>query len=647
MGVQGTESRLCHVLLLFLLGCVLDELFLISHLQNAGHAFHSAALKLLGFGDEGDKEAVDQNSPPEKRQDFMPSSDTYSSKGKKKSGEGKHQDHYALLGLGNLRFLATEEQIRRSYREAALKHHPDKLAALLLVEETETAKQAKKDEIENFFKAIQEAYEVLIDPVKRRIYDSTDEFDDEIPTDCAPLDFFKVFGPAFVRNGRWSVNQPVPSLGEENTSLDEVDSLYNFWYSFKSWREFPHADEFDLEQAESRDHKRWMERQNSKLREKAKKEENARIRALVDNAYKRDPRIMRRKEEEKAEKQRKKEARFLAKKLQEQEAARLAEEERCKKEEEVRRAAEAALNQKKVKEKEKKLLRKERARLRTLSGPVVSQRVLNLTEDDVESICMSFETERLRSLCDDIENKEGIGRALLIKDALGSNGNSEEPKQAERNAQNNESAEVNGNVTAVHPKQENILGSYEKKEKPWGREEIELLRKGMQKYPKGTSLRWEVIADYIGTGRSVEEILKVTKTVLLQRPDSSKAFDSFLEKRKPPQTIASPLDRRQEADVPEKVVPEMVNSKKPFSSDGVHNPEALVVANGASSSTEQQDEWSAVQERALVQALKTFPKETSQRWERVTAAVPGKTVIQCKKKFAMLKENFRNKKNVG
>lgn len=51
-----------------------------------------------------------------------------------------------------------------------------------------------------------------------------------------------------------------------------------------------------------------------------------------------------------------------------------------------------------------------------------------------------------------------------------------------------------------------------------------------------------------------------------------------------------------------------------------------------------------MQERALVQALKTFPKEASQRWERVAAAVPGKTVNQCKKKIAMMKENFRNKK---
>ncbi|KAJ4978227.1 hypothetical protein NE237_009007 [Protea cynaroides] len=621
--------------------------------EPAGHAFHSAALKLLGFGEEGDTDAADQNSLPDKRQDYMPSPDSYSTKGKKKSGESKQQDHYALLGLGHLRFLATEEQIKRSYRETALKHHPDKLASLILAEETEAAKQAKKDEIENHFKAIQEAYEVLIDPVKKRIYDSTDEFDDEIPTDCAPQDFFKVFGPAFMRNGQWSINQPVPSLGDENNSLKEVDSFYDFWYSFKSWREFPHADDFDLEQAESRDHKRWMERQNSKLREKARKEEYARIRALVDNAYKRDPRILKRKENEKAEKQRKKEARFLARKMQEEEAARVAEEERRKKEEGDRMAAEAAMNQKKVKEKEKKLLRKERTRLRTLSEPVVSQHLLDLTKDDVESICMSFEIEQLKSLCDEIEHKQGLERAQLIKYPLGRNGNPEGPKQAERKAQNNGSVEVNGNVAGVQLKEENPLGSYEKKEKPWGREEIELLRKGTQKYPKGTSRRWEVIAEYIGTGRSVEEILKATKTVLLQKPDSSKAFDSFLEKRKPAPTIASPLTTRLEsaetvtpvADLPETNVPEVVNSRKPLSSGAHQNHEGEVIVNGAPSSSEQQDEWSAVQERALIQALKTFPKEINQRWERVSAAVPGKTMIQCKKKFAMLKENFRNKKN--
>ncbi|XP_030534389.1 dnaJ homolog subfamily C member 2 [Rhodamnia argentea] len=610
--------------------------------EPAGHAFHAAAMKLLGCEEE-DVDASDQTVVGDKEQTSMPSFDSYSSKGKKKAGSGsKQQDHYALLGLSHLRYLATEDQIKKSYRETALKYHPDKQAALLLAEETEAGKQAKKDEIESHFKAIQEAYEVLIDPVKRRIYDSTDEFDDEIPTDCAPQDFFKVFSPAFMRNGRWSVNRQVPSLGDDNTPIKEVDNFYDFWYSFRSWREFPHADEFDLEQAESRDHRRWMERQNAKLSEKARKEEYARVRTLVDNAYKRDPRILRRKEEQRAERQRKKEAKYMAKKLQEEEAARVAEEEKRRKEEDEKRAAEAVLQQKKVKEREKKLLRKERTRLRTISAPIISQHLLGLSEDDVETLCMSLDIEALRSLCDQMEGREGLERAEVLRNAQGGNPDLEDKKQGDKkNEQRNSSMEVNGSVS---------LSNFEKKEKPWGKEEIELLKKGMQKYPKGTSHRWEVISEYIGTGRSVEEILKATKTVLLQKPDASKAFDSFLEKRKPAQSIVSPLTTREEVGVTvthttESPTVKMDNGEA--SSRNLvnnQNPDDFVSENGNASGSEQ-DVWSAVQERALVQALKTFPKETNQRWERVAAAVPGKTVNQCKKKFALLKENFRSKKS--
>ena len=87
---------------------------------------------------------------------------------------------------------------------------------------------------------------------ERRIHDSTSEFDDEVSSDCAPQDFFKVFGPVFMRNNRWSVTQPILSLGEENTPIKEVDKFYDFWDSFKSRRGFPCADEFDLEQSDSR-----------------------------------------------------------------------------------------------------------------------------------------------------------------------------------------------------------------------------------------------------------------------------------------------------------------------------------------------------------------------------------------------------------
>ncbi|KAL8488006.1 hypothetical protein ACS0TY_024328 [Phlomoides rotata] len=601
-------------------------------LEPAGHAFHAAALRLAGHVEvdtaEGDVKGVSK----EKENVYVQSSDSYSSKGKKKpGGEPQQQDHYALLGLSHLRYLATEDQIKKSYREAALRHHPDKQGALLLAEETEAAKQAKKDEIETNFKAIQEAYQVLIDPVRRRIYDSTDEFDDEIPNECAPQEFFKVYGPAFMRNGRWSVIQPVPSFGDDKTPIEEVDNFYNFWYVFKSWREFPHADEFDVEQAESRDHKRWMERQNAKLSEKARKEEYARIRTLVDNAYKRDPRILRRKEEAKAAKLRKKEEKILAKKFQEEEAARIAEGERQRKEEEAKRAAEAASNQKKLKEKEKKLLRKERTRLRTLAVPILSQNLLDLTDDNVEGLCSSLDKEQLKSLCDRMEGKEVLESAYLLKEALKPDQKLEDGKAGEKKP--NQKLE-DGKEDEKKPKQNGTVvmnGLVEKKEKPWTKEEIELLRKGMHKYPKGTSRRWEVISDYIGTQRSVEEILKATKTVLLQKPDSAKAFDSFLEKRKPAPIIASPLTTREEVE---------------GSSDsvGTKNPAESEAVDGVPSSSDA-DIWSDVQEKALIQALKTFPKDTNQRWERVAAAVPGKTVNLCKKKFASLKENFRSKKN--
>lgn len=593
----------------------------------AGHAFHAAALKLVGHVEESTNEGDAKGVSKEKENVYVQSSDSYSSsKGKKKpGGEPQQQDHYALLGLSHLRYLATDDQIKKSYREAALRHHPDKQGALLLLEETEAAKQAKKDEIETNFKAIQEAYQVLTDPVRRRIYDSTDEFDDEIPSDCAPQDFYKVYGPAFLRNGRWSVAQPIPSFGDDKTPIDKVDDFYNFWYVFKSWREFPHADEFDVEQAESRDHKRWMERQNTKLSEKARKEEYARIRTLVDNAYKRDPRILRRKEEAKAAKLRKKEEKILAKKFQEEEAARIAEEERQRKEEEAKRAAEAASNQRKLKEKEKKLLRKERTRLRTLAAPISSQRLLGLTDDNVESLCSTLDKEQLKSLCDRMEGKEVLERAKLLKEALNPDQKLEDVKEDEKKPkqklveEDEKKPKQNGSIV--------MNGQVEKKEKPWTKEEIELLRKGMLKYPKGTSRRWEVISDYIGTQRSVEEILKATKTVLLQKPDSAKAFDSFLEKRKPAPTIASPLTTREEV--------EGSITKNPAESEAVDDVP----------SSSDADIWSDVQEKALIHALKTFPKDTNQRWERVAAAVPGKSVNLCKKKFASLKENFRSKKN--
>lgn len=663
--------------------------------EPAGISFHEAALRALGF----DKEPADVEEIPEKKDKGteFPSVDFYQFKGKKKSGDGPEtQDHYALLGLSHLRFLATDDQIRKSYREAALKHHPDKQASLLLTEETEEKKEEKKEEIDRKFKAIQLAYEVLIDPVKRRGYDSIDEFDDEIPSDCAPEEFFKVFGPVFARNGRWSVIQPVPSLGDNYTDMAFVDDFYDFWWTFKSWREFPHADDFDLEQAESREHKRWMERQNAKLREKAKKEENARIRLMTENAYKKDPRITRRREEERAEKVRIKQAKIQARKNKEEEAARAVEEERLRKEEEDKRAAEEASAQKKQKEKDKKLLRKEKARLRAVTAGVVSKEDSGVSDDEVESLCSSLEIALLRGLCETLEaipeldeqadylkNVISGSEVIVSSDSVALSTPSRVHASLSLStsyitATKVEMANQADNITcegiAGRSKQPTFI--VERKEKPWSKQEVDLLRKAVAKYPKGTSQRWEVVSNYLGTSRTVDEILRGVKTVLLQKPDSAKAFDSFLQKRKVGNSlIYSPLSTREAlADdalncesASSNVVGNGSMSGGKGSVDGPKQSKAVASAKKDENGTEMRDDppkplpvndtvvngglegdegWSEAQEVALVKAIKVFSKDTANRWDRIASAVPGKNKAQCFKKFSALRENFRSSKKV-
>lgn len=69
------------------------------------------------------------------------------------------KDYYAILGLQK---GASQEQIKKAYRKAALKWHPDK-------------NQDRKEEAESKFKDIAEAYDVLSDPAKKSIYDEHGE----------------------------------------------------------------------------------------------------------------------------------------------------------------------------------------------------------------------------------------------------------------------------------------------------------------------------------------------------------------------------------------------------------------------------------------------------------------------------------------
>ena len=66
-----------------------------------------------------------------------------------------NDDYYKVLGLENLRWRATEDDIRSAYRSLVLKYHPDKMAD-------------PKPEDRQIFIKIQEAYDVLGTLEKRR-----------------------------------------------------------------------------------------------------------------------------------------------------------------------------------------------------------------------------------------------------------------------------------------------------------------------------------------------------------------------------------------------------------------------------------------------------------------------------------------------
>jgi DnaJ family protein C protein 2 len=313
-----------------------------------------------------------------------------------------------VLGISRYRHRATEDQIKRAHRKKVLKHHPDKKAA------------AGGTEDDQFFKCIQKATEVLLDPVKRRQFDSVDEAAEvEPPSKKATQkgNFYKLWGKVFEAEGRFSKNTPVPKLGNEKSTKQDVEHFYNFWYTFDSWRTFEYLDEDVPDDNENRDQKRHVERKNANARRKKKTEDTARLRKLVDDALALDERIKIFRQQESAQKNKRKNEKEAELKRAAEEAAKAKEEEAKQKAEQeaVEKASKA--DSKKAKEAAKNAAKKNKRVVRAAvkdanyfhgAGDAPASQIESAL-NDVDLIITKIDNEELATLTAKLNGKKDAG----------------------------------------------------------------------------------------------------------------------------------------------------------------------------------------------------------------------------------------------
>ena len=214
--------------------------------------------------------------------------------------------HYEVLEVPR---NATDDEIKKAYRKLALRWHPDK-------------NLDNPDEAKEQFQFVQQAYEVLSDPQERAWYDNHREailkggIGDDYKDDS--IDLFKYFSSSCFKGygddekGFYTVyrtvfetlaaedaefskegdsDDEVPGFGDSKSPYDDVHLFYGYWQSYTTKRSFVWLEPYNIKDAPNRYALRQMEKENKKIRDKAKKERNEQVRNLAAFVRKRDKRV--------------------------------------------------------------------------------------------------------------------------------------------------------------------------------------------------------------------------------------------------------------------------------------------------------------------------------------------------------------------
>lgn len=403
------------------------------------------------------------------------------------------ENFYQILGIDDLFLNAKPGDIRKAYKKLVLLYHPDKnkdnisLDGLGTKNEDEkeaqneedkklTDEQKKQREINQKWLKIKEAYETLLDPEKRKKYDSTIEFDDSIPEnkEYDEKEFFITFGPVFLKNSIWSKKKPVPKIGDMSTPMDKVKRFYRFWYNFQSWRDFSVEGEYNIEEAGSRYEKRQMLKENKKMKANLVKEEKGRLDRLVQLAYKHDPRIKAEEEKERKIREEEKKERMLQKQKE--------------KEEEEERKRLLIKQHEEEQKKHQEMLIKQKEELSNKIIDIGSSLGIILTSEEKFLMNLNSKIDTLKAVvteCEEIKDEKEKKRKYV---------------------------QLCKFHFAMKIKTDGIEDD-KAEGATWTKEEIILLQKGVKKFPAGTKNRWEKIGEIVKTKKN-DDIIQMTHYLL-------------------------------------------------------------------------------------------------------------------------------------
>ncbi|CAN0055561.1 unnamed protein product [Ectocarpus sp. 12 AP-2014] len=522
--------------------------------------------------------------------------------------------HYEILGFEKYGNGVGDEGLKKAYRKAVLKYHPDKTGV----------QDGEEDEV---FMAVQKAFDTLTDMTKRRAYDSSLEFDDSIPDELegkevsGPTSFYKVYEPVFERNKRFAVILPAPSLGDDDTPIDEVNNFYEYWVNFESWRDFSLEGEHDVEDAHDRYEKRWMIKENDRKSKELKRKEVKRLALLVDRARAVDPRIIRERVREREAKIAAKENKEREKREREQAKIQAVEDEKRRKKEEEERLRAISRQAKAGREAHKKEMRRRKKVMKNLYSLAVAQLTVGgsgseagvtpVGEEDMEWLKENLLLDQLNAAIAALGTEEDIKVEGLDVMKVLMERRKAELKEEEEAAEAKQRADREALVAA----QLKMGSDRESRKRAWEENELSSLAKAIVKFPAGSQNRWEHISQFIAQATRAKDPFS--------KEDCIAKYQQLHAAPAGPQKVVAPAVAAASSSANARSAPERPSRREP-----------------------REDVWSQAQQQQLETALARFPMgmDKNERWASISAAVPGKSKKQCVERFKFVKTQLLAKK---